>query len=621
MIRATIGVLSVLLSAHPTSAQAPPLSDGWVVLSLDDYRTLRARALPSPPEPGSPPVDAALTRVDYILRATADTVSGEARLAIDVLKQGWVSVQVPSGLLVRDARLDGQRTALVAGTPPRVLISKVGRSTLTLDVVVPLASSAGNDSMTLPASVSALSGVTLIIPRTGVELSVSGGFVAERTESATDNRWVIYGSPGRALGFSWKKKTDDRRAALPLRLRGRITELVTLGEETSQVSASVRVDVTQGLARQIVLSLPADLVVNQVQGATVGDWNQTQGLLTVSFLEPIAADASLLVSAEMRSPREGPVTIPIVRLPAADRETGGIAVDVIGPGEIAERQPRGFDAADASDLGDIVSGRESPSMAAFRFKPLAGTSPRELTITVSRYTAQSVLVANVEEARYDALVSEDGKMLVRARYAVRNNQRSFLGVALPRQSTLWSATLAGRPIRPGLGTSGGLLLPLQKGRTGEDAPTFVVELVYLQRSDAWTNDGDAHIELPAVDLPVSHTGLLLQYSPRFHVEPRPGSFRIETDAGPWSAALRMDLPSGLSSIAAATRPPAGLDPGASKDLQALVDRFQKETGRTTTGIVPVRVRLPAFGPAIFLAAELTAETRSPMIEFSYKRAK
>ena len=197
-------------------------------------------------------------------------------------------------------------------------------------------------------------------------------------------------------------------------------------------------------------------------------------------------------------------------------------MDVIGPGEIGERQPRGFDVADASDLGDIVSGRESPSMAAFRFKPLAGTSPRELTVTVSRYTAQSVLIANVEEARYDALVSEDGKMLVRARYAVRNNQRSFLGVALPRLSTLWSATLAGRPIRPGLGTSGGLLLPLQKGRTGEDAPTFVVELVYLQRSDAWTGDGNAHIELPALDLPVSRTGLLLHHSPRFHVEPLPG---------------------------------------------------------------------------------------------------
>ena len=280
-----------------------------------------------------------------------------------------------------------------------------------------------------------------------------------------------------------------------------------------------------------------------------------------------------------------------------------------------------IDVADASDLGDIVSGRESPSMAAFRFKPLAGTSSRELAVTVSRYTAQSVLIANVEEARYDALISEDGKMLVRARYAVRNNQRSFLGVELPRQSTLWSATLGGRPIRPGLGASGGLLLPLQKGRTGEDAPTFVVELVYLQRSDAWTGDGDAHIELPSLDLPVSRTGLLLHHSPRFHVEPLPGSFRAENDTGPWSSALRTDTSGATPADASKARPQVGSDLGASKDLQTLVDRFQKETGRTSTGIVPVRVRLPEFGPSIFLAAELTAETRSPLLELAYKHVK
>ena len=46
---------------------------------------------------------------------------------------------------------------------------------------------------------------------------------------------------------------------------------------------------------------------------------------------------------------------------------------------------------------------------------------------------------------------------------------------------------------------------------------------------------------------------------------------------------------------------------------------RKETGRTTTGIVPVRVRLPEFGPSIFLAAELTAETRLPLLELAYKR--
>ena len=54
--------------------------------------------------------------------------------------------------------------------------------------------------MTLPPSASALSAVTLTVPRAGVDLTVSGGFVAEQTESASENRWTVYGTPGRPTG-------------------------------------------------------------------------------------------------------------------------------------------------------------------------------------------------------------------------------------------------------------------------------------------------------------------------------------------------------------------------------------------------------------------------------------
>ena len=118
---------------------------------------------------------------------------------------------------------------------------------------------------------------------------------------------------------------------------------------------------------------------------------------------------------------------------------------------------------------------------------------------------------------------------------------AFLALTLPPQSVLWSALLAGQPVRPGLSAEGAYLLPLQKGRTGENAPTFAVELVYLQRATAWDVKGNARVELPAVDLPVSRTGLLVHYSPRFEVEPKSGAFRPETDPGPWSAALRAEM--------------------------------------------------------------------------------
>src|SRR5689334_4480195 len=100
--------------AASVAAQNAEHSPGWVVLPVEEYRALHERAYPIEREPEPPPVEATLTRVDYDLRINGESAgagelaSGRATLTIDVLKDGWVRVPIPAGLLVREARLDGK---------------------------------------------------------------------------------------------------------------------------------------------------------------------------------------------------------------------------------------------------------------------------------------------------------------------------------------------------------------------------------------------------------------------------------------------------------------------------------------------------------------------------------
>ena len=617
-----IGVCALCVPTR-TTAQAPPVSpDGWVVLPVDEYKALRERANPQPPQPAPPPVDATLTRIDYDLRIENDAVAGRALLTIDVMRDGWTRVQIPAGLMVRDARLDGQPVSLVEGPPPHVLLSRTGRVVLTLDISLPLTASAGTESIALPASAAPISRAILTLPRSGIDLSVAGGFTADRTESPAESRWTAFGRPNQPLTLSWKRKVDDRRAEQQLRTRARVTSMIGLGEDVSQIATAVRIEVLQGLAREVVLAIPQGVAVNQVNGATVGEWTVTNGVLRVRLLDPVSSETSFVVQGDLRTPRDGVVPIPLLRVPAAEREIGGVAVDVVGAGEVAERATRGLEPADSSELGEIVAGRESPSMIAFRLRPLRGDEPRSLAVTVVRFIPQAVLIANIEEARYRALATEDGSLLVEARLAVRNNQRSFLKLTMPPGSTVWSAKVAGRPIRPGVAERGAVLLPLEKGRAGEEVPTFVVEIIYLQRIQEWTDKGVAQLALPALDLPVSRTGVELHHSPRFRVELRPGTFRVEEDPGMFAEALR-GSGSGSAAAAGMASGQAGASARESQDaskLQALVDRFRNESGgRTVVGSLPVHVTFPQFGPSIFLASELTAESNAPSIELAFKR--
>jgi hypothetical protein len=609
-----ISVLVVGCVPVTTVAQTQPATaarnDGWVVIPVDEYRALRLKAFPPDRPPDPPPVEATLTRVEYDLRVNGESASGEARLTVDVLKDGWVRIDVPAGLLVRAARVDGRAVPVIDQPAPHVLLSKPGRAALALDIVVPLRVAAGTESFTLPASGGAVSRLAFVVARGQIDVTINGGVLAERPQDPA-GRWVAFGRTGQPLTVQWKRRVENIRTTQALRWRGTVTQLIGLGEETSPITATVRVDVFQGLAPFVDVAMPDGAVVNQVSGTLVADWDFKPGTLRIHFLEPVTAQTSFSITAEARTPRDGAIPIPLVRLPSAEREFGGVAVEVLGAGEIGARQPRGLDPADPSDLGDPLVGRDSPSMVAFRFRPQQGQEARSLSVTVARYTPQAVLIANVEEARYDALVEEEGKTLVRARYAVRNNQRAFLAVTLPPGATLWSAAVANRPLRPGMAPGGSLLLPLEKGRSGEETPAFVVEITYVARVTAWTEKGRATLVLPGLDLPIARTGVVLHHSPRFRVSPEAGTFRVESDSGPFAEVLRRDG----APLEAAT---AGAAPAAEAD--DLVAEFRKKTaGRTVTGSLPVRVPFPEFGPTVFLMSELTAELQAPSLEFSYKR--
>jgi hypothetical protein len=627
MIRTFCIIALFLGSAAAAMAQsAAPASSGWVVLPVNEYQALRQAAFPVALEPAAPPVDATLTRIDYDLKVDGDLASGEARLTVDVIKNGWVRLAIPDGLMVREAQLDGHKVTLVSRPREKgpggsdLLLSKTGRSVLTLKIVAPVTTVAGTDVLQLPVSNSAVSHATVALTRQGVDVRITGGLLLEHSDSASGSRWVANGTGSSPLTFGWRRRVDDQRANQPLRLRASLTELVGLGEDATQVNAEVQIEVLQGLAQEVQLQLPAQFTVNQVAGATIADWDTKPGELKVVFIEPVQNKVRFTLSGELRLSREGKLDMPLIRLPAAERETGGVAIEVLGAGEIKERQANGLEEAEAAELGQLISSRQSPSLIAFRLQPATGKSARSLTLNVARYTPQAVLTANVEEAEYSALITTDGKLLVQARYAVRNNQRNFLKLTLPATAVLWSASVSGRPIRPGRAPDGSMLLPLEKTRSGDEAPAFVVEVSYMDHTPSWTDKGRVHLSLLAVDLPISKSRLLLHHPPLFRLVPPPGianGFRVT----PYEAPVSLPV-NGRSAVSGQRDTEFGAADAGGEATRQLVSKLHDGRGPSKPARnLPLRVAFPHFGPSIFLVSELTSENQTPSVDLDFQRDK
>ena len=296
-------------AAATARAQVPAPKAGSY-FPIDEYHSLRARGNPLVPLPLAPPVDATLTRVEYDLRvdpstslgAGGEAIAGRALLTVDVLREGWVKVPIPAGLMVRDARLDGQPVSLIEGPPRARGVVTTGPRRAVARISLPLASSAGTESIALPSSAAPLSRAVLTLPRGGVELTVTGGFISERSESATESRWTALGraEPAARIFLEAEGRRSPRRAAAAFpgaRDPGDRAGRGSVGDLRGGARG-----IQQGMARELSLAIPAGLVVNQVNGATVADWDVTAGLLRVRFLDPVTTEVSFVVQGEGRLP-------------------------------------------------------------------------------------------------------------------------------------------------------------------------------------------------------------------------------------------------------------------------------------------------------------------------------
>jgi hypothetical protein len=648
--------------AARASAPASARSSGWIAIPEAEYQELRTRAFPAERDPELPPVLSTLTRIDYDLKVNGDFASGQASLTVDVIKDGWVRVPIPSNLLVREAKLDGKLVSLVSdgkgSSSKSVVFTHQGRAMLLLDIVLPVTVTAANESISLPPAIAGITRASFQLPRQGVETKLTGGFLAEKSAASSESKWVAYGRGDEPLVFIWWKKSEDRHNNQPLRMRGSLTEFVGLGEDTTSIQADVNLEIIQGAAKEIKIQVPDKVDINQVAGAMIADWETRPGELAIKFLEPVEKNARLIIAGETRTPREGQIGIPLLRMLNVERETGGVAIEVLGAGEIKDQKLVGYESADPTDLGEIVANRQIPSLIAFRLRSGDSKASRSLSVNVARYQQESVLMANIEEARYKIQASDEGKTLVQARYAIRNNQRNFLKITLPKDAVVWSASLSGNPVRPGKAPDGSLLLPLAKARSGEEAPVFAVEILYFKRGAKWGESGKLKLDLPVLDLPISQTGLVYYYPPLFKVTPEPGLFRMRDYQDPVSAALNTNYKPAVANappqinanmnrtidqanpqsfpiptnnavdiigmLGGSMQNPAEMEKSlkAKKEAQALVDQYRtKSQEGKRAGILPLSLSFPDFGPSIFLVSELTGENLSRTVEIRYEEDK
>jgi len=325
--------------------------------------------------------------------------------------------------------------------------------------------------------------------------------------------------PGAAPGWQVTVSTEKIESWV----RAEVVNWVTLTETLVSGRSVVRYEIANAPTKELRVQVPAAFRNVEVTGPNIrrkdpvaGEWrielqNKVRGayLLTVTWEQPWDAAA-------------GKLELPGVQAGGVERETGFVAVTARPPLRVEGRSVADLLKVDGRELPDWA-GRGEPTLAYRYLRP-----GFVLALGAQRFEEAEVLQALVDNVRLTTVVSEDGQMMTEMALAVRNNARQYLEVTLPAgASNVWSAFVAGQPVRP-MVRDGKLLVPME--RSGADGAPVSVELTYVGASRFPRHSGKVELQTPALDMPLKNARWDLYLPPDFEYTALAGSMRQELAA-------------------------------------------------------------------------------------------
>lgn len=568
-------------------------------------------------------------KTDYKAEIEEEVVTLNGKVIFEVFKKGWTQIPlVDTNVGLIDVSINkGTSFVIARGGKYYLILDKPGRYSLDMEYLIKASrereSGPGNFRFeVMPAPISQFE---FIMPEEGVEIFIEPAIkVKVKKETKKTVAWAVMPNTNN-ITVRWTKALP-KEVITPVKLEPKIfvdtATYASVGEGIIRCQTALNYSVLQSEVTNLRIALPEDVSVLEVQGRELRDWKiahqDGQQYVDVYLNFGIKGNYILNLSYE-RKVGEGTVVaqVPALMSVGAEREKGYFGLSAATNVELAVNKLEHASLIDIKELpSSIWSGSTNPILLAFKYL----AHPFNIAIDVTRHEELPVLVATIDSVEYVTLLTDEGKILTRAVYKVRNNVKQFVNLVLPNKATLWSVFVAGRPVKPAKDKTGNILIPLEKSQfRGEELTQFSVEIVYLDRSPKMELLGKIRLNLPKTDIPISQLNWSVYFPFNYWYFHFDGDVRkVKDTVGIVSAArLRRYGPKAdyawkgdqKSLEQQYVSPQADIGEGGS-----VFDQIQ--TG-ISKGVLPIRISIPQQGRLFRFSKLLVTEEESPWLSLNF----
>jgi hypothetical protein len=498
------------LLAQTGVKMVPPYSvkEGNVILSKAEFQKL-VDQMKAPADPAAaPPFEYLITKAEYKGKMGAGTTDFTGIFTIHILKnEGYLRIPIlPQNMALNALTVDNREALVVSESGyHKIVISGTGEHTVKADFSVRSALEKGPHKIDLNIQQTPITLLELELPIKDADLEIPQAQQIATRQKGNNTLVSAILSPGNFISVRWRKKAPETEK-IPAKLYAEVYHLISIEDDALKINSDIVYNILHSEVDGVRFTIPDNMNVLTVSGEGIGEWQESeqngQRIISVPFTYGKKGTVRIYISSETQLTENGMANA-FAGFKVLDcvRETGFIAVELNTSAEVVLAEDAGLEKIAVQKLPQVLFNKSVKPLL-FGFKYLK--HPYSAVFDVKKHEKIAVPMAVINSANAVTLFTEDGKIVHRIIYNVRNSAKQFMEIALPEKADVWSVFVGNQPVESSLNSEGNLLIPLVRSRSVDDQlDTFPVEIIYALVQDRFSSFGTRSAFLPEVDLIVS----------------------------------------------------------------------------------------------------------------------
>ncbi|MFZ2959706.1 MAG: S-layer homology domain-containing protein [Candidatus Ozemobacteraceae bacterium] len=297
--------------------------------------------------------------------------------------------------------------------------------------------------------------------------------------------------------------------------------LFSINEGSIAETDNINLRIERAPAGEFLFAIPSGTAILNVTATDLSGWSVNNSsetqilrvLLNARRLENLNLRIEMEREVIIRDSKQNenldgieiPLDVPqLISIPpkgVIERQKGYFGISSRAGEELKVLTASGASIVDPLELPHSIT-QNSKGFLSHAFKFLRNSTPR---IKIIKHKEASIKTGQIDEAKADTLVSNDGKFLTRLDLTVRNNGNQFLVFEkLKENQRLLSAVVNGEPAKPGTSKTGEVYLSLVRSRVLNKAfMPFSVTVFFEETIPVLEGFGSFDLALPKCSFDIS----------------------------------------------------------------------------------------------------------------------